>query len=235
MTGSPACGKLIVRHSTLLLDGGPLLSSPPVNKPLQPAGEPPAGTLESILDYLQAADLDGDGAVSLGDIFEVFGSRSFGPILLILGLIQALPTGGIPLMPDVVGTLTVLLFGQMMLKPERPWLPDRLMRLSIPQSMLDRSIARVRPWIRRADPFFRARLGFLMESHPALLVLAASGVVTGLMIIVLGFVPFAAAAPALALICLGIGLTAGDGLPLLLAYTFIIGSIGLAHYLFGLL
>jgi len=211
------------------------LTSLPTDKQVQRADRPPAGALEKVLDYLQAADRDGDGVISIRDIFDVFGTRSLGPVLLILGLIQALPTGGIPLMPDVVGTLTVLLFGQMMLKPERPWLPDRLLRLSIPQSMLDRSIARARPWVRRIDPLFRARLRFMVDSHPALLVLAASGVVTGLMIIVLGFVPFAAAAPALALICLGIGLTAGDGLPLLLAYTFIVGSIALAHYLFGLL
>jgi len=188
-----------------------------------------------VLDHLQAADLDGDGAVSIDEICTVFGTRSFGPILLILGLIQALPTGGIPLMPNVVGVLAILLFVQMLLKPDQPWLPPRLLRVTIPQSLLDRSISRVRPWIRRADRLFHARMCFLLDNRPALTVVATSGVLTGVMIILLGFVPFAAALPALALICIGIGLTAEDGLSLLIGYTIILGSAGLGVYLFGLL
>lgn len=192
-------------------------------------------TLEAVLNQLLAADLDGDGAVSLGEIFSAFGTRSFGPVLLILGLIQALPTGGIPLMPDVIGLLTILLFAQMLIKPNRPWLPARLMRMSIPQPLLDRSIHRVRPWIRKADRLFRKQLGFLYNNRPALAVLSVAGVATGVMIIILGFVPFAAAIPALSLICFGIGLTAEDGVPILMGYAILGACIGLGIYWFGLL
>ncbi len=192
-------------------------------------------TLEGVLNQLQAADLDGDGAVSLREIFETFGTRSFGPVLLILGLIQALPTGGIPLMPDVIGLLTILLFGQMLIKPQRPWLPSRLMRMTIPQHLLDRSICRARPWIQRADRLFRKQLGFLHNNRPALAALCGAGVATGVLIIVMGFVPFAAAIPALSLICFGIGLTAEDGLPILLGYGIILGCMALGVYWFGLL
>jgi len=190
-------------------------------------------TLEAVLDQLQAADLDGDGAVSIREIFETFGTRSFGPILLILGLIQALPTGGIPLMPDVIGLLTILLFVQMLIKPNSPWLPSRLMRVTIPQALLDRSIRRVRPWIRRADRLFRVRLRFLQNNGLALAALAATGAATGVMIIVMGFVPFAAAVPALSLICFGIGLTAQDGVAILAGYSIVIGSAVLGAYVLG--
>lgn len=190
-------------------------------------------TLEAVLNQLQAADLDGDGVVSIGEIFETFGRRSFGPILLILGLIQALPTGGIPLMPDVIGALTILLFVQMLVRPDQPWLPARLMRVTIPQPLLDRSIRRVRPGIRKADRLFRVRLGLLQNNGPALAALAACGVVTGAMIIVMGFVPFAAAVPALSLICFGIGLTAQDGVPILMGYAIVAGSTGLGFYVLG--
>ncbi|MHA7835225.1 MAG: exopolysaccharide biosynthesis protein [Algiphilus sp.] len=192
-------------------------------------------TLEDVLNQLQLADLDGDGKVSLREIFETFGTRSFGPVLLILGLIQALPTGGIPLMPDVIGLLTILLFAQMLIKPQRPWLPSRLMRLTIPQQLLDRSIRRARPWIQKADRLFRKQLGFLHNNRPALAALSGAGVATGALIIVMGFVPFAAAIPALSLICFGIGLTAEDGLPILLGYAIIFGCMALGVFWFGLL
>lgn len=192
-------------------------------------------TLEAVLNQLQAADRDGDGAVSIREIFEVFGTRSFGPVLLILGLIQVLPTGGIPLMPDVIGALTILLFAQMLIRPDRPWLPNRLMWLTIPQPLLDRSIHRIRPWIRKADRLFRKQLGLLHNNRPALATLSIAGVATGAMIVIMGFVPFAAAVPALSLIGFGIGLTAEDGVPILLGYGIILGAVGLGVSGFGLL
>lgn len=198
-------------------------------------GDARIDTLEAVLNQLQAADRDGDGAVSMREIFETFGTRSFGPILLILGLIQALPTGGIPLMPDVIGLLTILLFAQMLIKPDRPWLPARLMRMTIPQSLLDRSIQRIRPWIRRADRLFRKQLGFVHNNRPALVALSSAGVATGALIIILGFVPFAAAVPALSLICFGIGLTAEDDLPIVLGYGIILGCVAVGVSGFGLL
>lgn len=190
--------------------------------------------LTDVLDELQRADADGDGHVSMRNIVCAFGGRIYGPVLFVLGLLQVLPTGAIPLITGAVGIGALLLFGQMLIKPGRPWLPRRLLDVSVPQDRLDRALARVRPWMQRADRYLGPRLEPLVTG-PALVPLALAGAGTAILIFALGFVPGAASVPALALVCFGVGLTTYDGAAVLLGYAVIAGSAILGLVLLGVL
>ena len=190
--------------------------------------------LTDVIDALQRADHEGDGHVSMRNIVRAFGGRIYGPVLFILGLLQVLPTGAIPLITGAVGIGALLLFGQMLAKPGQPWLPRRLLDVSIPQDRLDRALARARPWMQRADRYLGPRLEVLV-SGPALLVLALAGAGTAALIVALGFVPGAASVPALALVCFGVGLTTYDGAAVLVGYAVIAGSAILGLVLLGAL
>lgn len=188
--------------------------------------------LVDILEELRAADRNRDGYVSMREIVDTFGGRVFGPVLFILGLLQVLPTGAIPLITGVVGILALLLSGQMLIKPGRPWLPARLLDVKVPQPRLERAIDRARPWVEKVDRWLWPRLTLLVTG-PALIVLALAGAATGVLIFLLGFVPGAAAVPALALVCFGVGLTTRDGVAILAGYVIIVGSALLGLYLTG--
>ena len=70
-----------------------------------------AKTPHSVCDLLDRLIEVGDGndTVSIGDIVRTFGSRSYGPVLLVPALIGVSPIGGIPGVPTFLA-LTLLLF-----------------------------------------------------------------------------------------------------------------------------
>jgi hypothetical protein len=94
--------------------------------------------LEQLLKRIGEAVKDQE-RVSLGLILEVVGHRSFGPILLVAGLIMLAPLiGDIPGVPVMMGMLVVLTAGQLLFRREHLWLPRWLLKRSVAQDKLDR-------------------------------------------------------------------------------------------------
>ena len=70
--------------------------------------------------------------VSLDAILKLVGRRSFGPLLLMAGLIMFLPViGDIPGVPVMMGMLVLLVAGQLLFRREHIWLPQWLLQRSI--------------------------------------------------------------------------------------------------------
>src|SRR5919106_4048261 len=90
-------------------------------------------SLEQLLDCIGKANTS-RGQVSLGAILESVGSRSFGPLLLVAGLIILAPfIGGIPGVPTTMATLVLLSAGQLLFRREQFWLPRWLLKRSLAQ------------------------------------------------------------------------------------------------------
>ena len=70
---------------------------------------------------------------------------------------------------------------------------------------------RVRPWTQRFDRLLKPRLPMLVNALAQRLI-ALLTVLLALAMIPLELLPFASAIPALAIVLMGLGLTAGDGL-----------------------
>jgi len=174
-----------------------------------PATDSVAGFVDAVGD---AGDAD---RVTLDDILGRFGRQAFGPMLLVVGLLAVAPTGAIPGMSIVCGTLVILIAGQMSFALQRPWLPRRLLTVSIRRSLLDKTVDTLAPYARRLDKLVQPRLSALVEPPVSR---AVGLVLIGLAALMypLALLPFAVALPGTTIILLAIGITFGDGLFVLL-------------------
>lgn len=152
-----------------------------------------------------------DGDLSVNEVLEVFGTRSLGPILIVLGLIATVPPiGAIPLVPTLTGLLTFLFAAQFALGRNRFWVPRGVGERAIPEAKLKAGEKRAGKVAERVDRLVNRRITALTDgAMPRLWAVGAC--VLALMMPPLELVPFGVAVPGLALVCLGIGLLSRDG------------------------
>lgn len=166
-------------------------------------------SLTLLIDELQ--DSSSGQTLTLDDVLSVVGERGFGPLILIISLIALLPTGGVPGVPTACALCVVLLAGQLVAGKHRPWLPARLRRLAIDRHRYKRVAERIKPWTQRIDRLLKPRLVHLTDGW-MVRVVGAAVLLIALCMPPLELVPFAAAGPAAALVLIGLGITARDGI-----------------------
>ena len=113
--------------------------------------------LEGILDELASAS-DGSGPVSVSELLDTIGQRSFGPFLLVPALIAFTPLGGIPGLPTALAVVVILIASQLLIGMKRFWLPSMILERSIERQRLRTSIGYLRPVARAVDKVIRPRL-----------------------------------------------------------------------------
>lgn len=181
----------------------------------------------SVSDVLQRLQEEARaGNVSVGTLVDALNSRGFGPLLLAPALIALLPTGGIPGVPSVCGVLIFLIAIQESLGKRLPWVPQRLRRLTVRRKALIAVTERAQPVAQRLDRWFRPRLEVLTRAPVSRLV-ALFCAVSGLAMIPLELVPFAAGIPALAVVLVAIGMSTRDGVMMILAGLAVAGGASL--------
>jgi hypothetical protein len=173
-------------------------------------------TLSKLLRAIEEQDTD--ERITLASIADLLGERGFGPIILVLSVILISPIGGIPGVPDVIATAVILISGQALYGRRSVWLPRWLRQFSFSRQRFARARTFMEPFTRALDQFFRPRLSFFVNAL-ATRGIALMCIVLALSVYVLGFIPFAAAVPAAAMIILSLGLTVRDGLLILIGYT----------------
>lgn len=167
----------------------------------------------------KAAEEAENGKVSIGDLMDLYGSRSFGPIFVLLGLVVVLPPmGAIPGLPAAIGVVILLFSVQMLFGRKHIWLPGFIRDLSIKGDKVEKAEGKAKPTLKFIDKMITERLSF-MTSGPAEYAAAVMVSVMALIMIPLELVPFAVAAPGAAITMVGVALLAKDGALMLLAYT----------------
>ncbi|MEX2642337.1 MAG: exopolysaccharide biosynthesis protein [Acetobacterales bacterium] len=169
------------------------------------------GTLDTIEGVAEE-----HGEVSVGDVLEGLGSRSYGPFLTVPALIALSPVGGIPGVPTLLALIIILLAAQMVWGRTHFWLPGILSDRRIPSERLRKGLAWMRPVARRMDRWFHGRLEAL-TGRQAVRVAAAACIVLALAVPPLEVVPFVSSAPMAAIALFGLALLAHDGLLMLVA------------------
>lgn len=194
-----------------------------------PAATLEAASLNDVLDHIaQKADHDDTPeSLTLGEVLESVGRRTYGPLLLVVGLIAVSPLTALPGTTWFVAALTLLVAGQMALGLKHTWLPRSALQMRIPRDSVHNGVAAFRPWARGIDALLKPRLQFLSRppfvSLVALLVIGAA-----LVTFPLGLIPLAPIAPGLAVVFFGLGMTARDGVWLLLGMLVVGGAFWLA-------
>lgn len=174
--------------------------------------------LEELLDHLEKAG-EGEERMTVGAMLEAAGRRSFGPLLLVLGIIALSPLSGIPGMPTSVGIMVLVIAGQLVLRRKNFWLPRWLLRRSVSSSKLEKALRFLRPVARVVDRMIRPRLKMLTQDG-AIYFLSVMAILVALAMPPLEFVPFAATIAGAALTVLGLALVANDGVLVVLAVLF---------------
>lgn len=172
--------------------------------------EPEIRSLRQLLDTLRTIDHD-HSPVNLDDILELTGRRSFGPILLVAGLVTLAPlVGDIPGVPTLMALLVILVSAQLLAGRRRIWLPRFLRERSVTRPGLERIIDRLEPPARFIDRFFHPRLSVLVMG-PGTLLIGMSALLVALVMPMLEFIPFSATLAGAALSAFGLSLIARDG------------------------
>ncbi|MCK0746382.1 exopolysaccharide biosynthesis protein [Chromohalobacter nigrandesensis] len=185
----------------------------------------------SLTQMLETLDDANDGkTIRLQDVVETFRSRGFGPLMTLPALLALLPTGGVPGVPTLCAVFIVLMAVQQLLGRQSPWLPRKLRERGISHDKLHRTVKRVRPWTQRIDKLLAQRLEILLQPVARRLI-AVLVIVLALGMIPLELLPFAAAMPALAITVIGLGMTADDGLLLLIGLLLTLGIAVCAFWL----
>lgn len=186
----------------------------------------------NITDVLETVEDEIDSKrLSLGQIIDTFEHRGYGPLLLTAALIIVLPTGGIPGVPTAIGAAIILIASQLAFGRSSPWLPQKLRKLSFRKSVFDKGADKIKPFTRKVDYVIKPRLKYLTCGLAARIVGLTCVVVAGLLPFT-EVVPFSDIIPGLSLALLGLGLTARDGVVIIIGWAFATGAVGLIAKLF---
>ncbi|WP_078083783.1 exopolysaccharide biosynthesis protein [Microbulbifer mangrovi] len=154
--------------------------------------------------------------VTLGQVLEALGQRSFAPLILVAGLILFSPLSGIPGVPTLMGLTILVTSVQMLLLRRHLWLPQWLLRKSISATRF----LRVVHWLQRPavsiDRWLQPRLSLLVHRGGSYLIALVSTAI-GLALPAMEILPFSATLAGLALTLFGLALVAQDGLTALIA------------------
>ena len=184
--------------------------------------------LVAMIDRLEQ-ETEGD-EVSIGAMVEAIGQRAFGSLFVLTSLLAILPTGAIPGMSILTGTVMLILSVQLLLGQDKVWLPGVLEKRTIPRDKLVSSLDAARGWAGTIGKVSGPRLTALVRP-PVLQLVAVVAIVLSLSMYPLALVPFGAFPAGLALLVFGVGLMTRDGL--LIAFGIAIGALGLMFaYLF---
>ena len=156
--------------------------------------------------------------VSVEDLLNAVGRRSYGPVLLVLGFVAVSPLTLIPGANSLVAMVTLIFAIQIVIGRAYPWLPRKALEFSFPRKHLVAGVAEMEKHAHTVDQLLRPRLIFL-TNPPFVQIVALACVAAALVTIPLSFVPLGPVLPSLAVLFFGLALTARDGFVLLLAGT----------------
>lgn len=176
--------------------------------------------LDQLLDKIIEAPQEDSDQVSLGEILEMVGRRSFGPLLIVTGVITMMPViGDIPGVPTIMGIIVFLIGIQLIFRAEYFWLPDLLLDRSVKPEKLEKGVGWMRRPAKFIDGFLQPRLTIFTEG-PAIYVIAVICLIISISMPLIDVVPFSGYVAGLALTAFGLSLIAHDGIVALLALIF---------------
>ena len=192
------------------------------------SGDDRLRSLVSILDALE--DAATHDSVSVRDILEEIGMRSFAPVILVPALILVSPLSGIFGLPTLGAIFILIMTLQKLMGRRHVWMPDWLKRRQIASRRLKKAAS----WLRRpcawVDRHTHSRLTWFV-SRPANTITLLT--ICGICVVIpfLEVLPMVTSFFATVISLFSIGLLARDGLFTVLGYIHLTFSLSLVWWL----
>ena len=165
--------------------------------------------------------------VTLADILNLSGERTFGFLFVLLALPSALPIPA-PGYSVPFGIVMFLLAAQLIIGRRRPWLPESWRKKGFDLNQVQKFVKAGLPWLKRIEVFSRPRLVPICTSIPGKAVI---GVAIALMSMSMMIpIPGTNTVPAIGIFVTGFGLLDDDGMISLAGLTLCVvgGSLAAA-------
>jgi hypothetical protein len=182
-------------------------------------------TLEELLSQLTKAGRDHE-AVSVRELRDTIGRRSFAPVLLAASLIAFTPLGLIPGMPTALAVVIMLVAAQIVLGYDSIWLPKKILEHRITRGKLEAGAKKLRSVARIIDKVIRPRLTFLTE-QPYSYLIAIICLLLALTLPPLELLPIVDIPLWAAIVAFSLALVAHDGLLAIVAFLLTATGVGL--------
>ena len=191
----------------------------PATRPSDKQSAPGHGAKLSEILQAIAADASRE-RISLRDLLAIGRDRAFGALLFIFAVPNVIPTP--PGTSAILGIPLLFLAAQLTLGQAQPWLPKLIAERSMAREDFAALIAKVVPWIARAERMLKPRLDFM--AHPSM-EWVVGGLCLLLSLILFLPIPLGNMLPALAICFLGLGVLERDGLAILLGAAVTVVSL----------
>lgn len=181
-------------------------------------------SLSQKLEQLQAAD--SDHRISVGEMLDTLGDKSFGILLLLLAMPSALPLPA-PGYSTPLGILIALLSLQMIMGRHQPWLAEWARKKEFKHRHVQKMLKFTLYFLQKVESWIRPRWFFLCGRK--------SFIIFGLVIFAMACImilpiPLTNTLPAMIIFFMAIGLIESDGLVCALALC--LGLLALSAYTF---
>jgi hypothetical protein len=168
--------------------------------------------------------------IAIREILTRFGSRAYGPGILLLAAIELLPfVSAIPGLFIVTASGIMLLAVQLLFGRQTPWLPAWFLNFSISRERLVKLDEVARPWAKWLDGLVKPRLEFFV-APPFLQAIAIACVALAISFFPLSPIPAAEKVPAFPIALFALAISARDGLMAILGFVLLAVSLGLLVY-----
>ena len=175
----------------------------------RPGGERAEHPVGEIVDRLDA--LAQEDRVTLADVIDAFGPRSFLPVMMVPALLVVSPLSGIPLFSSACGVTIAFIAGQMVLGRDSLWLPGPLLRRGVEGARARGAVQKLRRVAGWIDAHARNRLGPFMRAPMRKLVQVLC-LLCGMAMPFLELVPFSSSILGATVLMMSTALLARDGL-----------------------
>lgn len=183
---------------------------------------PPAGDHPTFSEILVGLGEGSDPKLYVGEVMDAFDQRALGAVMLIWSLINflPLPPGG----TTITGAPLLILSMELALGRDSLWLPNAMLRRSIPRSTFRKGFGWLVPMIRLAERLSRPRLTWLTGPFGQVLI----GLTCFLLSVILVLpIPLGNIAPAITMAFFSLGVMQRDGVAVLLGWLSAAISFGL--------
>ena len=192
---------------------------------------PPPKAPANLEEFLEQLEKTCGGAkeVSVRDLRDAVGRRSFAPLLLLASLLGFTPLGGVPGIPTTLAIFVILIAGQVVLGRNHLWAPRALLDRQIEGRKLKKSAHALKPFARAVDKVIRPRLSFLTEP-PYSYAIALTCILLALTVPPFELVPFVDLPLWGAMVAFSLALFAHDGYLAIAAFFLTAAGIFLIAY-----